>query len=98
MISRMKAKARPRATERRGAARETINRRAHYVAGLGALPRDCMVIDISEGGARLFSDTALPDAFTLILSGDATQTRRDCRVVWRLGGECGVAFVKPAGG
>jgi hypothetical protein len=92
MIAKLKAK--PRAAERRAAGRHTINRRAQYIAALGALPRDCMVIDISDGGARLFSEAGLPDQFTLVVSGDAAQLRRDCRVVWRLGGECGVAFTR----
>ena len=52
-----------------------------------------MVTDISEGGARLYSETAMPDTFTLAISGEGKAVRRDCRVVWRLGGECGVEFV-----
>jgi hypothetical protein len=98
MIARARASRKPRAIERRGATRETINRRAQYIAGLGALPRDCMVIDMSESGARLFSDAALPDVFTLVVSSDRTRIQRECRVVWRLGGECGVAFVVAARG
>jgi hypothetical protein len=90
MIAR--AKARARAVERRADSRQTINRRAQYVASLGALPRDCLVINLSDGGARLYSEAGLPDEFTLIVSGEKPLTC-ECRVVWRLGGECGVAFV-----
>ena len=90
----MSARAKAKAAERRVATRQTINRRAHYVANLGALPRDCLVINISDGGARLYSEPALPDTFTLVVSGDGAPVTRECEVVWRLGGECGVAFLK----
>ncbi|MFN3656931.1 MAG: PilZ domain-containing protein [Pseudolabrys sp.] len=93
MIARAKPKARDKARERRIAARQTINRRAQYVAALGALPRDCLVINVSDGGARLYAEPALPDTFTLMVSGDGAPFTRECHVVWRLGGECGVAFV-----
>lgn len=91
MIARAKRKT---AADRRGAERQAINRRAQYIAALGALPRDCMVIDMSDGGARLYTEAGLPDEFTLLVSGDAREVRRECRVVWRLGGECGVAFMR----
>jgi hypothetical protein len=34
----------------------------------------------------------MPETFTLSVTGDAADIRRECRVVWRLGGEVGVAF------
>ena len=46
MIARTKAKA----AERRGAARAAINRRAQYIPVAGALPRDCLVVDLSDFG------------------------------------------------
>jgi len=55
-----------------------------------------MITDISEAGARLFSEADLPQRFTLSVSGDAGYARRDCRVVWRLGGEFGVEFTDRA--
>ncbi|WP_162826678.1 PilZ domain-containing protein [Pseudolabrys taiwanensis] len=78
--------------DRRKTQRRVINRVAQYQCGLGSLPRTCMVIDISDGGARLYAETELPDTFTLAVTGDGIDTRRECRVVWRLGGEYGVAF------
>lgn len=77
--------------ERRQLPRRVINRVAHYQAE-GALPRACMVTDISEGGARLYCETEMPEFFVLALSVDGAPMRRDCRVVWRLGHEVGVAF------
>ena len=97
MIARLKPNARPMPAERRGAARQAINRRAQYFPVAGALPRDCMVVDLSETGARLFTESPLPDVFVLLISGERERIERECRVVWRLGGEAGVAFVRRRG-
>lgn len=78
--------------ERRGTQRRVINRIAQYHCGIGALPRTCMVTNISDTGARLYCETDMPDAFTLSLSAGDLNVRRECRVVWRLGGELGVEF------
>jgi hypothetical protein len=52
---------------------------------------------MSKQGARLFADGVdTPDQFDLLISGDKG-IRRGCQVVWRLGGEIGVAFVGPSG-
>jgi hypothetical protein len=82
----------PLAKERRGVARRVINRVAQYHCGMGSLPRTCMVTDISSGGARLYSETEMPETFTLAVTGEDADIRRECRVVWRLGGEVGVTF------
>jgi hypothetical protein len=79
-------------TDRRQSPRRTINRVAKFHSGVGALPRDCMVTDISERGARLYSEIEIPEQFTLSLSGEGFDLRQECRVVWRLGGEIGVEF------
>ena len=93
----MIARAKPKAAERRGAVRQAINRRAQYFPVAGSLPRDCLVVDLSETGARLFTETPLPDVFVLVVSGDARPVERECRVVWRLGGEAGVVFTRRRG-
>ncbi|HXD44719.1 MAG TPA: PilZ domain-containing protein [Pseudolabrys sp.] len=93
----MTARLKPRPAERRGAVRQAINRRAQYIPVPGALPRDCLVVDLSETGARLYVETPLPDVFTLLVSAEAGDIERACRVVWRLGGEAGVAFVRRRG-
>ena len=81
--------------ERRQHRRYAINRIAKYQADSGSLPRDCMITDISKQGARLFADgVEVPDQFVLLISGDKG-VRRECQVVWRLGGEIGVSFVGP---
>ena len=55
-----------------------------------------MITDISDGGARLYSETDMPQKFTLQVSSDGGDALRDCRVVWRLGRELGVEFTDRA--
>ena len=77
--------------ERRQAQRFSLDRFAK-VQALGGLPRDCMIVDISDSGVRLHSEHAeVPDDFIIMISG-ARQLRRECRVVWRLGFEVGAEF------
>jgi hypothetical protein len=81
--------------ERRRHPRTIINRIAKFQTDAGALPRDCMITDISKKGARLFAEgVEMPDQFHLLISGEQ-HSRRACQVVWRLGGEIGVTFVGP---
>jgi len=82
--------------ERRRHRRYTINRIAKLQADAYTLPRDCMITDISDNGARLFADgIEVPDRFHLLVSSEQRGVRRQCRVVWRLGGEIGVEFTDP---
>jgi len=78
--------------DRRRLPRRFINRVAKFQSGIGSLPRDCIVTDLSDSGARLYSELEIPERFTLSLSGDGVDVRHECRVVWRLGGELGVEF------
>lgn len=81
--------------DRRRHPRRTISRIGKFRTDLGSLPRDCMITDISTNGARLFVDgVELPDQFHLLIIGEQG-IERECRVVWRLGGEVGVNFVGP---
>lgn len=77
--------------ERRQAERYSIDRFAK-IQGRGGLPRDCMVVDLSDTGLRLHAEhVEVPDEFLIVISG-APQGRRECRVVWRLGFEVGAEF------
>ena len=88
-------KQKPKFKERRNAPRRVINRMAEFQAGMGSLPRTCMVTDISDTGARLFTEIIdVPERFTLSISGEGVVYRHECRMVWRLGGELGVEFVE----
>ncbi len=82
--------------ERRKSSRRLVNRVAQYYTELGQLPRTCMVTNMSDSGARLYSESDMPPQFILSLSGDGVNVRHECRVVWRLGGEIGVEFVRGA--
>ena len=81
--------------EKRKSKRKTINRHAKIQIATGALPRDCLVTDISEGGVRLHVEgMELPERFALLLADNEGRTSpRDCRVVWRLGHEVGAKFL-----
>jgi hypothetical protein len=52
-----------------------------------------MVTNISDTGARLYSETDIPETFTLSVTGEDAGIQRQCRVVWRLGCEFGVEFI-----
>jgi hypothetical protein len=79
--------------DRRRDRRYDIHRMATLQTGPDALPRDCMITDVSRRGARLFAhDVEVPNRFHLLIAGDSGG-RRECLVVWRLGGEIGVEFV-----
>ena len=82
--------------DRRAVPRRALNRVAKFHSGMGSLPRDCMVTDISDRGARLYCDVEMPEQFTLSLSSEGGPYMRECRVVWRLGGELGVEFIDRA--
>ena len=61
----------------------------------GLMLRDCTMVDVSEGGARLKVEGAgsIPEYFTLVLSHGA-RTHRNCQVRWRSETELGVQFIR----
>ncbi len=76
---------------RRKSPRYAFNGRAKIHFGVGALPRDCTVIDISEGGVRMIAENLeVPETFTLIFS---TGESRECRLAWRIGCEFGAQYI-----
>lgn len=59
--------------------------------GAGALPRDCLITDISDGGVKVLAEyPEIPQEFTLILS---TGRPRQCQLRWRIGCELGAEFL-----
>jgi PilZ domain len=80
--------------DRRNARRFALRGVAKLQIPGSPFPRDCLVTDVSDGGARLYVEgLEVPDEFTLSFAGDE---RRACRVIWRLGYEVGVAFADSA--
>jgi hypothetical protein len=81
--------------ERRRSERRAISRHAKFTFAGSAIPRDCVVSDMSTGGVRLHVEGAeVPDHFVLLVSdGSGRAQPRDCHVVWRLGFEVGAEFL-----
>jgi hypothetical protein len=79
---------------RRKSQRFAINGRAKIHFGVGTLPRDCTIIDISDGGVRLIVENVeIPENFTLIFSSGEG---RECRLAWRIGCEFGAQYLGSA--
>jgi PilZ domain len=83
--------------ERRLSRRRLLNRVAKIRLGNAALPRDCLITDISDGGVRLHVEGFdVPDEFVLLLSGDDIKSKGCAyKVVWRSGFEIGAKFLGP---
>ena len=56
----------------------------------GSLPRDCIITEVSERGAKIVTeDDDIPVEFTIIFS---TGHSHQCQLRWRTGNELGVKF------
>jgi hypothetical protein len=64
---------------------------------VGGSARDCMLIDISDNGARIaFGGVQdLPDEFEICMTPSGFPFRR-CRLIWRSNSEMGVEFSEPS--
>jgi hypothetical protein len=82
--------------ERRQAMRHDTRCQAWIEFDSDAPPRQCTIVDVSEGGARIEVSTPgdLPEDFSLVLMEDAAHIRR-CRIVWRTDAEIGVRYLEP---
>jgi hypothetical protein len=82
--------------DRRRTQRFRVSGIAKIQPNAGALPRECWVSDLSDGGVRLHSEhVEVPEQF-LLLFPNAGPRPRECRVVWRLGCEIGAEFIDRA--
>ena len=81
--------------ERRAHPRRRVFKRAKVIFNLDRSVMDCMLRDLSQGGARLSCTMAalLPGQFELFFL--AEREIRSVRVAWRSATELGVAFVSP---
>ena len=74
--------------ELRNSARHELHYLAHIEPGENAPVVNCIICDISDGGAKLtIGSNDVPDEFTLLF-------RRRCRVIRRSDGQVGVQFVQ----
>jgi len=79
--------------ELRKSVRRRFSQNAMLYSVTGTAVGNCIVRDISDGGAKLRVAAAAdaPDELVLVLSRSGT-IRRKCRVVWRSEHDLGVAF------
>ena len=76
---------------RRKSERRECRRGAKIQFGTGLLPRDCVITDVSRGGAKVVAEYPdIPAEFTITFS---TGDRRRCRLAWRIGCEFGAQFI-----
>jgi hypothetical protein len=76
---------------RRKSERRQCRRVAKIQFGTGSLPRDCVITDVSKGGAKVIAEyPEIPAEFTITFS---TGDQRQCRLAWRIGCEFGAEFV-----
>ena len=76
--------------DRRKSERRSCQGAAKIQFGVGSLPRDCTITDISDGVRVIAENLDVPAEFTLIL---ATSRPRLCRLAWRIGCEFGAQFI-----
>ena len=84
----------PRAKVQREQRRQLHKRLAWITADNGVSERECHVLDVSSGGARIASDDAMDvrDRFELTLV-KGHHRRELCEVIWRRSKTYGVKFV-----
>jgi len=78
--------------DRRASPRRVVDCPGSIVCDAQGKTLECVVADISDGGARLVVSGGVPEEFGLVIDGD-TGAEHSCRVVWRLDDEIGVEFV-----
>ncbi len=80
--------------ERRTKQRKPARMRAWADPGGVAAPADCVIMDLSEGGARVAAvgDRPLPETFTLV--NEANGKLGEASVMWRSENTVGVRFEK----
>ena len=86
-----------RHADKRRSPRRHTRRLAEVIVAGREQPIDCVLHDISDGGARLsffIPLKRLSRTFTLVLFKD-TSLKRDCEIMWTAGAFAGVRFTSP---
>lgn len=80
---------------RRKKSRRAVRTRVWADPGGTAPVVDCMILDVSEDGAKIMglNGAELPDTFRLQI--DTAKAVGEAQVVWRKGGAVGVRLAKP---
>jgi hypothetical protein len=84
----------PRAKVPREPRRQLQKQPAWITVDDGMTKRECVVLDVSPGGAKIITDAAIDvrDKFGLALV-PAHPKRQPCEVVWRRGNTYGIKFL-----
>ena len=84
----------PRTKIQREPRRQLHKRPAWIKVGDGATKIECLVLDVSPGGAKIVTDAAIDvrDSFVLALVPEHPN-RQPCEVVWRRGKTYGIKFL-----
>jgi hypothetical protein len=84
----------PRPKVQREPRRQTHKQPAWFTVDDGVTKRECLVLDVAPGGAKIMTDAAIDvsDKFALALV-PAHPTRQPCEVVWRRGNIYGIKFL-----
>ena len=78
-------------SERRRSLRHHLYHTLQMQVGPDAAPRECVLLDISDEGVRIYVvGFSVPDEFDLLFS-DVVQERY--KVIWRRSGEVGATFI-----
>jgi hypothetical protein len=85
----------PRVKVPREPRRQLHKQPAWITVDSGMTKRECFVLDVSPGGARIMADDAMDvrDSFELALVPDHPKKLASCEVVWRRGKTYGVKFL-----
>jgi hypothetical protein len=88
------ARPRPSFIEQRRSTREHVDFPAWIQSDVEVRSRECTVLDVSDGGARIMVSQRMriPTEFWLVFSRDGKKRRR-CRVVWRSEDQIGVTYL-----
>jgi hypothetical protein len=80
--------------ELRKTPRRFVSQPALMIREDGSIIGQCMLLDISAGGARLklAGDVSAPAEFTLLLSKFNSAMRRQCKIAWERENQIGVRF------
>ncbi|TMJ47094.1 MAG: PilZ domain-containing protein [Alphaproteobacteria bacterium] len=84
----------PRPKVPREPRRELHKQPAWITVDNGATKRECFVLDVAPGGAKIMTDAAIDVSDTLGLElVPAHPKRQPCEVVWRRGNTYGIKFL-----
>jgi hypothetical protein len=84
----------PRTKIQREPRRQMHKRSAWFTLDNGTTRRECFVLDVSPGGAKIMTDAAIDVSDRLELTlVPAHPKRQPCEVVWRRGNVHGIRFL-----